>query len=202
MAMTRPVLLFAPGAGAPSSSTWMQRWKSRLSEIGDVHSFDYPYMNDGRRRPDLVPVLIAAHREALAAMRTDSTAPTILVGKSMGGRVGCHVALEDAVQGVVCFGYPLCAGGDRTKMRDSVLRQLHTPVLFVQGTRDPLCPLDLLDVVRGEMQTRSTLHVVNGGDHSLLVSKRILQANGETQDDVETRIVDAIRLFVDEVASG
>ncbi len=121
----------------------MQQWKSRLSAMGDVHSFDYPYTLEERRRPDLVPVLIAAHREALAAMRTDTTAPTILVGKSMGGRVGCHVALEQAVHGVVCFGYPLCGGGDRAKMRDSVLRQLRKPVLFIQGTRDPLCPLDL-----------------------------------------------------------
>lgn len=200
--MIKPVLLFSPGAGAPSSSTWIERWKGRLSEIGDVHSFDYPYMNEGRRRPDLLPVLIAAHRNALAAIRAASTAPVILIGKSMGGRVGCHVALKDVVQGIVCFGYPLCAGGNRAKMRDGVLRQSHTPLLFVQGTRDPLCPLDLLNGVRGEMKTPSKVHVVNGADHSLLVSKRLLQANSETQDDVETCIAGAIRLFVDEVAKA
>ena len=63
----------------------------------------------------------------------------------MGGRIGCHVSLEEKVDGLVCLGYPLCAMGDRTKLRDEVLRALTAPILFVQGTRDSLCPLDLLD---------------------------------------------------------
>ena len=69
----------------------------------------------------------------------------------MGGRVGCHVALVDPVQAVICFGYPLCGAGDRTKLRDQVLLELKVPILFVQGTRDPLCPLELLEDVRKRM---------------------------------------------------
>jgi uncharacterized protein len=64
--MPTPLFLFAPGAGAPSSHPWMQRWKVRLQEIGEVETFDYPYMREGRKRPDRLPELIAAHREALA----------------------------------------------------------------------------------------------------------------------------------------
>ena len=165
--MSEPFFLFAPGAGAPSSHPWMQRWKEHLSQIGRVETFDYPYMNEGRKRPDPLPVLIAAHREALAHARREASEPVILIGKSMGGRVGCHVALEEEVAGMICLGYPLCGAGDRTKMRDQVLRQLRTPILFVQGTRDPLCPLDLLKDVRAAMEAPSTLHVVDGGDHSL-----------------------------------
>ena len=71
----------------------------------------------------------------------------------MGGRIGCHVSLEEKVDGLVCLGYPLCAMGDRTKLRDEVLRALTTPILFVQGTRDSLCPMDLLERVRTEMKT-------------------------------------------------
>lgn len=108
----------------------------------------------------------------------------------MGGRIGCHVALEEKVNGVVCLGYPLCGGGDRSKLRDQVLRDLRTPILFVQGTRDPLCPLDLLEGVRREMTAQNFLHVAEGGDHSLLVRKKDL-AN-ETQDDVDQRIAKAI----------
>ena len=48
----------------------------------------------------------------------------------MGGRIGCHVSLEEKVEGLVCLGYPLCAMGDRTKLRDEVLRALTTPILF------------------------------------------------------------------------
>jgi len=112
----------------------------------------------------------------------------------MGGRIGCRVALEDAVNGVVCLGYPLSAMGDRSKLRDQVLRDLRTPILFVQGTRDPLCPLDLLESVRSQMTAPNFLHVVEGGDHSLIVRKKDL-AN-KTQDDVDQRIAKAISDFV------
>ena len=194
--MTRPLFLFAPGAGAPSSHPWMQRWKERLSVLGDVTTFDYPYMQERRKRPDPLPQLIAAHRQALADARQDSATPLFLIGKSMGGRIGCHVALEESVAGVICLGYPLCGGGDPTKLRNKVLRELRTPILFVQGTRDPLCPLDLLGNVMGEMQAERVLHIVEGGDHSLQVLKRQLQKAGETQEEIDQRILAAIAQFV------
>src|SRR5437870_13247954 len=189
------VFLFAPGAGAPSSHPWMQRWKKRLSEIGEVVTFDYDYMREGRKRPDRLPQLLAAHRAALAKVRAKTLAPIILIGKSMGGRIGCHVALEEKVNGLICLGYPLCAMGNRAKLRDEVLRALTTPILFVQGTRDSLCPLDLLEHVRQEMKAPNLLHVVEGGDHSLLVRKRDLNAARETQDDVDRRVLEALVTF-------
>ncbi len=199
----KPLFLFAPGAGAPSSHPWIQSWKERLSEIGDVETFDYDYLREGRKRPDPLPKLIASHRQALAeAVRKriasgSTPAPAILIGKSMGGRVGCHLALEEKVDGLVCLGYPLCAMGDRTKLRDDVLRALTTPILFVQGTRDSLCPLALLESVRAEMTAQNFLHIVEGGDHSLRVPKRQLQATNETQDKIDQGILQAIAGFVD-----
>jgi len=194
----KPLIVFAPGAGAPSSHPWMQNWKRRWSEIGDVETLDYGYMREGRKRPDPLPKLIAAHREALNGARKRHPAKsTILIGKSMGGRVGCHLSLEEKVDGLVCLGYPLCAMGDRTKLRDEVLRGLNTPILFVQGSRDPLCPLDLLERARAEMKTQNVLHIVDGGDHSLRVPKRQLQTNGQTQEDVDQQILKAIVGFVD-----
>ena len=175
----------------------MQNWKRRLSEISEVDTFDYDYMRAGRKRPDPLPQLIAAHRKALQAAREKHQPDsTFLIGKSMGGRIGCHVSLEEKVDGLVCLGYPLCAMGDRTKLRDKVLRALTTPILFVQGTRDALCPLDLLERVRVEMKAPNFLHVVEGGDHSLRVPKRQLKAMGETQEDVDQRILMSIADFV------
>ncbi len=196
--MAKPFFLFAPGAGAPSSHPWMQRWKDRLSTIGRVALFDYSYMLEHRKRPDRLPQLMAAHRRALAAARREAEGPIILIGKSMGGRIGCHVALEEKVDALVCLGYPLCAAGDRAKLRDEVLRALQTPILFVQGTRDPLCPLDLLERVRGEMQAPTVLHTVVEGDHSLGVTKRQLREANETQEDVDQRILRDIAGFVEE----
>jgi predicted alpha/beta-hydrolase family hydrolase len=173
-----------------------------LSEIGEVETFDYDYMRAGRKRPDPLPQLIAAHQKALEAAREKyQPDSTFLVGKSMGGRVGCHVSVEERVDGLVCLGYPLCAMGDRTKLRDEELRALTTPILFVQGTRDALCPLDLLEGVRAEMTAPNFLHVVEGGEHSLRVPKRQLQAKGETQDDVDQRIFQAITAFVSSLPS-
>jgi uncharacterized protein len=174
----------------------MQRWAKRLATIGPVAAFDYPYMKERRKRPDPLPKLIAAHREALAQARETHPGPIVLIGKSMGGRVGCHLALEEEVAAVICLGYPLCGAGDQTRLRDEVLRALSTPILFVQGTRDSLCPLDLLESVRREMKAPNELHVVEGGDHSLLVSKGQLKASGQTQDEVDDRILEAIRGFV------
>jgi predicted alpha/beta-hydrolase family hydrolase len=193
----KPFFLFASGAGAPSSHYWMQRWKIYLETVSQVQLFDYAYMLESRRRPDPLPRLIATHRHALAAARKQTNAPVILVGKSMGGRIGCHVSLEEQVNGLICLGYPLCGGGDPAKLRDQVLRELTTPILFVQGTRDSLCPLDGLERVRLEMRAPTFLHVVEGGDHSLLVSKRQLEAAGETQHDIDARILSAITSFIE-----
>jgi uncharacterized protein len=200
--VSRRLILFAPGAGAPSSHPWMQNWERRLSEIAEVETFDYDYMRAGRKRPDPLPQLIATHRKALEAAREKHEPDsTFLIGKSMGGRVGCHVSLEEKVDGLVCLGYPLCAMGDRTKLRDEVLRALTTPILFVQGTRDPLCPPDLLERVRPEMKAPNSLDVVEGGDHSLRVPKRQLQVIGETQDDIDQRILKSIADFVSTLPS-
>src|SRR5207249_9608547 len=189
--------LFAPGAGAPSTHPWMQKWKEYLGSIGEVALFDYDYMHGRRKRPDPPPQLIAAHRSALAEAREKSSGPIFLIGKSMGGRIGCHVALEEKVQALVCLGYPLCGAGDRTKLRDEVLRALRTPILFVQGTHDPLCPLDILESVRSDMKAVAVLHVVEGANHSLIVSKRQLQGSGQTQEDVDQRILNVIAQFIE-----
>jgi uncharacterized protein len=180
----------------------MDAWSSRLESLGTVARFDYDFMADGRKRPDPLPRLIQCHRAALRRARADHPGPVILVGKSMGGRVGCHVALEEDVSALLCFGYPLCGGGDPSKLRDKVLLALQTPILFVQGTRDALCPLDLLERVRSSMQAINAVHVVEGGDHSLLVTKTEMKRSGETQEDVDQRITAAIESFVASVLQG
>ena len=194
--MINPVFLFAPGAGAPSTHPWMQRWADLLRTIGVVETLDYPYMLEHRSRPDPLPRLVGAHRAALERVRASQHGPIVLIGKSMGSRVGCHLSLQEKVHAIVCLGYPLCGAGDPAKLRDQVLRELTTPILFVQGTRDSLCPLDLLANVRAQMQAPNRLEVIEGGDHSLAVPQRQLKAQGETQAGVDQRILQAIAAFV------
>jgi len=194
--------LLAPGAGAPSSHPRMRTFARLLASIGRVAPFDYPYMIERRGRPDPLPKLIAAHRAALASLREKHDGPIVLAGKSMGGRIGCHVALVEPVEAVICLGYPLCGAGDRSKLRDQVLLELRTPAMFVQGTRDPLCPLDLLEGVRKRMRAPSTPHVVDGADHSLLIAKTTLKALGSTQEEADEQILAAISRSLKDALEG
>jgi uncharacterized protein len=184
--------LLAPGAGAPSTHPRMQCFRKLLESIGTVVPFDYSYALEGRKSPDRLPKLIETHRVALATVRKTHVGPIVLVGKSMGGRVGCHVALVEQVEAVICLGYPLCGAGDPSKLRDEVLVSLETPILFVQGTKDRLCPLDLLEGVRRRMSAPNSLHVVEGGDHSLVVSKTELKARALGQEQIDGEILRAI----------
>ncbi|PNX83459.1 KAT regulatory NSL complex subunit 3-like protein [Trifolium pratense] len=109
-----PVVIFAHGAGAPSSSDWMLRWKSMLKETlnaADVVTFDYPYMSGGKKRaPPKAEKLVEFHSNIVKETATKYPGhPLILAGKSMGSRVGCMVAnMEDInVSAVLCLGYPL-----------------------------------------------------------------------------------------------
>jgi predicted alpha/beta-hydrolase family hydrolase len=174
----------------------MQRLAERLATLGAVEPFDYPYQLAGRRAPDRRDVLVRAHHEALARARAKHPGSSaVLVGKSMGSRMGCHVAVEaeDEPKALVCFGYPLSGRGPE---RQGVLLELRTPILFVQGTRDPLCPLQDLARVRERLSAPNELFVVEDGDHSLKATKRSLKARGETEASVETAIDRAIAAFL------
>jgi predicted alpha/beta-hydrolase family hydrolase len=190
--VTRCRILFAPGAGAPSTSAWMSAWAARLATLGEVRGFDYAYRLEGRKRPDPHARLLEAHR--LAAARFTGDGPLVYAGKSMGSRIGCHLALEQPPRALVCFGYPLRSPSG--KSRDEVLVALRTPVLFLQGTRDPLCPLDDLAHVRKRMSAPNELHVVEEGDHSLEVTKRWLTRNGSTQEAVDAAILGVVASFL------
>ncbi|MCA9634327.1 MAG: alpha/beta fold hydrolase [Myxococcales bacterium] len=198
----RPLFLFAHGAGAPSTHPWMEAWAKRLATLGEVVRFDYPYMREGRKTPDRQPKLIEAHKAALVDARGKKNRPVVLIGKSMGSRMGCHVALEEPVSALICLGYPLQGMGssDPKRRRDAVLKQLSTPVLFVQGTRDKLCPLEVLADTREAMSAPNELFVVESGDHSLNCTKGQLRAWGKTQEDVDQEILEVIEDFVSRYA--
>jgi len=84
----------------------------------------------------------------------------------MGGRVASHLAASGEPCGaLVLASYPLRPAGGGPA-RDGHLPSVEARTLFVQGTRDPLCPLEELRQVIPRMKTASLVEI-EGGDHSL-----------------------------------
>ncbi|XP_010441366.1 PREDICTED: KAT8 regulatory NSL complex subunit 3-like [Camelina sativa] len=197
-----PVVLLAHGAGAPSSSDWMIRWKEMLKKtLGavEVVTFDYPYLAGGKRGvAPKAEKLIEFHLDVVKETAAKFPGhPLILAGKSMGSRVSCMVsALNDdiKVSAVICLGYPL--KGAKGVIRDETLLEMGVPVMFVQGSKDPMCPLDKLEAVCNEMKAVTELHVIDGGDHSFKIGMKHLETKGLTQDEVEDVALKAIAAFV------
>ncbi|XP_034894861.1 uncharacterized protein [Populus alba] len=215
-----PVVVFAHGAGAPSSSDWMLRWKEMLKNALDaveVVTFDYPYIAGGKKRaPPKAEKLVEFHKDIVKKTTDKYPAhPLILAGKSMGSRykfmgvwkcryviVSCMVAAEVDIDAsaVICLGYPLKAMGGA--VRDETLLQLTVPVMFVQGSKDGLCPLEKLETVCKKMKSHNELHVINGGDHSFKIGKKHLQTKGSTQDQAEDLAVQGVSSFVSRCLKG
>jgi uncharacterized protein len=103
--------------------------------------------------------------------------PWLAGGKSYGGRVASLLAerggstVAGDLAGLVFYGYPLHAPGRTDRLRVDHWPDVRVPCLFLQGTRDPFCDLDLLESSLPRLPRRSTLHVVDGGDHSLRVTR-------------------------------
>ncbi|KAL8064019.1 hypothetical protein ABFX02_01G064500 [Erythranthe guttata] len=199
--MESPVVVLAHGAGAPSSSDWMVRWKAMLAKAlnaVEVVTFDYPYIAGGKRRaPPKAEKLVDFHCDLVRKTVAKYPGhPLVLAGKSMGSRVSCMVAGEEDVSAsaIVCLGYPL--KGVNGAVRDETLLQLSAPVMFVQGSKDGLCPLEKLEAVRKKMNATNELHVIEGGDHSFKIGKKHLQSTGTNQEEAEDQAVQAIATFV------
>lgn len=202
-----PLVVFAHGAGAPSSSDWMIRWKELLCKAlhaVEVVTFDYPYISEGKRKaPPKAEKLVDYHLDIVKkAAAKHPGHPLVLVGKSMGSRVSCMVASKEdiSVSSIVCLGYPL--KGMNGAIRDDILLQLSVPIMFVQGSKDGLCPLDRLATVRKKMKNVNELHVIDGGDHSFKIGKKFLQSIGSSQTEAEEQALRAVAEFISKHVPG
>jgi predicted alpha/beta-hydrolase family hydrolase len=172
-------MVFAHGAGAGASHPWMRAVADGFARRGvSIVTFDFPYVEAGRRRPDSGPELEAAFADVWRDAVRDLPPRTRLFagGKSMGGRIASQLAARDgftpAPAGLVFFGYPLHPPRQPARRRDRHLPRIGVPMLFVHGTRDPFGSPDemhaLVDHLHG-----ADLHLVEGGNHSLEAPKRM-----------------------------
>jgi uncharacterized protein len=170
----RLLLFLAHGAGGDMNSGFMTTIAGLLADHGlRVCRFNFPYMEQGRRSPDRQGVLEEAYRAVVTKVQENSPeAPVVVGGKSLGGRIASHVVADGMeADGLVFLGYPLHPPGRPDRLRSAHLEKIKVPMLFVEGTRDPFCPLDTLaDMTRG-LDADTEVAVVDDGDHSLKVRK-------------------------------
>lgn len=197
------LFVLAHGAGQGQASPWMVRYARALSDRGlDVVTFNFPYMEAGRRAPDRAPVLEDAFRRVIlsaAAHRHVHARRLVIGGKSMGGRMATHLAaarddwptVAPPLKAVVVFGYPLNppGGSKRSPDRVSHLLSLAVPTLIVQGTRDTFGGPDAIRraIDADGAKPPITLYPVVGGDHSLAVRK-----STQSQDAIDREVWDTV----------
>ena len=167
---------------------FMQSVVDRLADLAvATFRYQFPYMEQGRRGPNPRGTLIATVRAAVETAGTLADGlPLLAGGKSMGGRMTSLAAAEEplpGVRGLVFFSFPLHAAGKPGAERGEHLRDVGAPMLFLQGTRDKLADLELLNPICRALP-EATLHVVDGGDHSFHVLKRSGRTDEEILDEV------------------
>lgn len=190
------LFVFAHGAGAGQRHPFMVAVARGLAERGiDVVTFNFPYMEQKRKVPDKAPVLEEAFREVVssvwAGLQAGPDKRLFIGGKSMGGRMATHLAAQglDGLRGVIALGYPLHPPGRPDQPRTAHLPSIAVPVLIVQGERDTFgTPSELKPVIE-TMRAPVTLHVVEGGDHSLAV-------RGRKPDETRAPVLDAIAAWI------
>lgn len=189
------------GAGAGMRHPFMERITAELAARGVATlRYQFPYMEAGRRRPDHQPQLLATVRSAVAeAERLAGGLPLFAGGKSMGGRMTSLAEAREPLAGVVgliFLGFPLHPAAKPDIDRSEHLAAVRQPMLFLQGDRDRLAELELLEPVCRGLGDDAELHIVTGGDHSFEVLKR----SGRTEDEVMTELASTVAGWCEEVA--
>jgi len=154
--------------------------------------YQFPYVEAQARRPDPPGVLEATVRSAVAAAASAAPGlPLVAGGKSLGGRMTSNAQAKQplpGVRGLVFLGFPLHPPRRPDGTRAEHLSAVHVPMLFLQGTRDDLAELRLLEPVCRRLGDRATLHIVQGADHSF----RVLKRSGRSEEEVIAELGDAV----------
>jgi predicted alpha/beta-hydrolase family hydrolase len=189
----RACLILAHGAGAGMTHPFMDAAAQGLAarRIATLR-YQFPYMEQGLKRPDSAPLAQATVRAAVAeANKRLLGLPLFAGGKSFGGRMTSQAQAQaplDAVRGLVFFGFPLHAAGKPSDQRAAHLFQVAVPMLLLQGAKDKLAELTLLEPLLRKLGRKASLHVVADADHSFHVATR----SGRRDADVMAEILDAV----------
>ena len=199
----RACYVLAHGAGAGMRHPFMAAVATELGERGVATlRYQFPYMEQGGRRPDPPKLAHATVRAAVAeTARHLSKVPLIAGGKSFGGRMTSQAqaaAPLAGVHGLVFLGFPLHPAGRPSAERGKHLSDVQVPMLFLQGTRDALAALDQLEPLCKALGKRATLTLFQDADHSFHVPAR----TGRKDTQVRSEMLDALAEWIDKTITG
>jgi predicted alpha/beta-hydrolase family hydrolase len=194
-AKAKACLVLAHGAGAGMTHRSLVALAEGLAERGIATlRYQFPYMERGSGRPDSPAVAHAAVRAACGeAVRLAKELPLYAGGRSFGGRMTSQAqaaSLLPGVRGLVFFAFPLHLAGKPAVTRADHLRDVGIPMLFLQGTRDALAELPLLQQVVGGLGKRAKLELAPDADHSFHVPAQVARASGRKDADVLAALLD------------
>ena len=172
------IVTLAHGAGAGMNHSFMVAMAKKLAELGVASlRFNFPFIEQKKGRPDLPAV---AHKTIEAAIndvkKNYPNLPLYLSGKSFGGRMSSQLLAahpDEAVKGIIFFGFPLHPSGKPSTERAEHLKQVKVPMLFLQGTRDELATPELIEEVTSSLKN-ATLKKLEGADHAFKAGKQDL----------------------------
>jgi predicted alpha/beta-hydrolase family hydrolase len=187
----------AHGAGAGMAHAFMADMANHLAGLGVATlRYQFPYMERGSKRPDMPKVAQATVRAAVAeASRLVPGLTLFAGGKSFGGRMTSQAQAASplpGVRGLVFLGFPLHPPGQPSDARGAHLFDVRIPMLFLQGTRDELAELPLLQTLVGKLGARATLKLFDDADHSFHVPAR----SGRKDPEVRAEVADAMAEWI------
>jgi uncharacterized protein len=193
--------VFAHGAGAGMTHPFMQAVATGLFErrIATLR-YQFPYMEKGSKRPDAPAAAQAAVRAAVAeAARRCPELPLVAGGKSFGGRMTSQAQAATplaGVRGLAFLGFPLHPAGKPSEQRARHLYEIGIPMLFMQGTRDNLAQLPLVEHLAQALGTKASLKLFEHADHSFHVPVR----SGRNDRDVMRELLDVLAAWITALA--
>ncbi|KAF3981570.1 MAG: hypothetical protein HFP81_02995 [Methylococcales symbiont of Hymedesmia sp. n. MRB-2018] len=192
------VLIIAHGAGRDMNSLFVSQMHEGIAKHNILTvKFNFPYMERGTNAPNTPHVLEETWHKVIDTVieKTGVARKQIfLSGKSMGGKYATILACkEDLYAGIILYGFPLHAPGKSNKPRFDLLKVIHEPMLFFQGTRDSLCKLEVFESLLQTISPKPTLHIIEGGNHSFNLLKRIDRTEQSVFDEIVRVSVDWIK---------
>src|SRR3989442_11093921 len=196
----RACYVLAHGAGAGMAHPFMAAIANGLADRGIATlRYQFPYMEQGSKRPDAPKLAHATIRAAvLEASRLVPDLALFAGGKSFGGRMTSQAQAGSplpGVRGLVFLGFPLHPVCQPSEERGKHLFDVQIPMLFLQGTRDELANLQLMEALCKQLGARATLKLFQDADHSFHVPAR----TGRKDSEVRAELLDALADWINKI---